>query len=125
MTFMESKSEFIERFKAKTKKMAVDVVRLINTLKACKSSNTIAFQIIKSATSTGANYRAACKARSENEFYAKISIVLEEADETLYWLEIIEELDLIDDKEELKRLEGECLEIIKVVTSARNKKYKK
>lgn len=122
---MESKNEFIERFKAKTKQMAVDVVKLINTLKPCKASNTIAFQIIKSATSTGANYRATCKARSEKEFFAKISIVVEEADETLYWLEIIEELNLVDDEVELKRLQDECLEIVKVVTAARNKKYKK
>ncbi len=122
---MTSKSEFIERFKAKTKQLAVDVVKLMNTLKSCKAGNTISFQIIKSATSTGANYRAACKARSENEFYAKVSIVLEEADETLYWLEIIEELDLVENTEELKRLQEESIEIIKVLTAARNKKYKK
>ncbi len=122
---MESKSEFVTRFKAKTKQMAVDVLRLIDTLKPCKSSNNIAFQIIKSASSTGANYRAACKSRSENEFYSKMSIVLEEADETLYWLEIIEELNLIDDEDELQRLQNECLEIIKVVTAARKKKYEK
>ena len=122
---MESKSQFIERFKAKTKQMAVDVVRLMDSLKACKANRTITFQIIKSATSTGANYRATCKARSEKEFYAKISIVLEEADETLYWLEIIEDLDLIENKIELKRLQAECLEIVKVATAARNKKYGK
>jgi len=121
---MESKSEFVERFKAKTKQMAVDVLKLTDTLKPGKSSSNIAFQIIKSASSTGANYRAACKARSENEFYAKMSIVLEEADETLYWLEIIEELDLVNDQVELQRLQNECIEIIKVVTTARKKKYK-
>ena len=54
-----------------------------------------------------------------------MSIVLEEADETLYWLEIIEELDLADNEDELRRLQNECLEIIKVVTAARKKKYEK
>jgi len=122
---MESKSEFVTRFKAKTKQAAVDVLRQTDTLKPCKSSSNIAFQIIKSASSTGANYPAACKARSENEFYAKMSIVLKEADETLYWLEIIEELDLVSNKDELQRLQNEYLEIIKVVTAARKKKYEK
>ena len=122
---MESKSEFVTRFKAKTKQMAVDVLKLTDTLISSKSSSNIAFQIIKSASSTGANYRAACKARSENEFYSKMSIVLEEADETLYWLEIIEELNLVDNEAELQRLQNECLEIVKVVTAARKKKYGK
>ncbi len=121
---MESKNEFIERFKAKTKRMAVDVVKCVNEIKPGKSSSIIAYQIIKSATSTGANYRAACKARSEKEFYAKMSIVVEETDETLYWLEIIEDLDLIDNTTEIKRLQQETIEILKVVTTARNKKYK-
>ena len=121
---METKNEFIERFKLKTKRMAVDIARLMEEVKSTKSSGIIVRQIIRSATSTGANYRAACKARSGNEFFAKMSIVVEESDETLYWMEIIEDLNLLSNTTELKRLQGECSEITKVATTARNKKYK-
>lgn len=56
-------------------------------------------QLAKSATSVGANYRAACRATSDREFVAKLNIVLEEADETQYWLEIIEEMKWINQSE--------------------------
>ncbi len=61
-----------------------------------QESKVITYQIIKSATSTAANYRAACRAKSRKDFVAKLGIVEEECDETIFWLELINEAKLID-----------------------------
>ncbi len=67
----------------------MDVINLIEMLPKNKATDVVAYQLIKSATSVGANYRASQRARSDKEFIAKINIVLEEVDETLFWLELI------------------------------------
>jgi len=108
------KEIFIEKMKARTKKFAVDIIKF------CKTSNVITYQLVKSATSTGANYRAACRARSKNEFFSKTCIVVEEADESEYWLEVIQEASLSDDKNTLKRLLIEANEIVKIMSKAKN-----
>jgi len=64
-----------------------------------RAANVIANQIIRSGTSPGANYRAACRARSKAEFIAKLGIVEEELDETLYWLEVLVEADFLPQKD--------------------------
>ena len=84
---MTEKEMFIEKMKIRTKKFAVDVIGFCDSLKTGKASSVITYQLVKSATSTGANYRAACKARSKNDFFSKICIVVEEVDESEYWLE--------------------------------------
>ncbi len=78
---MTEKEIFIEKLKRRTRKFAVDVIAFCNSLKSVKASSVITYQLVKSATSTGANYRAACRARSKSEFFSKICIVVEEADE--------------------------------------------
>lgn len=79
---MLEKELFIEKMKSRTKKFAVDIIKFCETLKKCNASDVIMYRIIKSGTSTGANYHAACRARSKNEFFSKICIVVEEVDET-------------------------------------------
>ena len=116
---MTEKEIFIENLKGRTKQFAVDIINFCESLKKCKASAVITYQLVKSATSTGANYRAACRARSKNEFYSKICIVVEEADETEYWLEVIEAAKLSDDIVELQRLLKESNEITKIMTSAK------
>ena len=113
------KETFIEKFKQKTKKFAIDVIHLCNNLPKNQACRTISFQLIKSATSVGANYRAACRGRSKAEFHSKISIVVEEADESQYWLEILKDGNLTNNKTEINRLLPEIEEIIKVVAKAR------
>lgn len=113
------KEEFIKKFKAKTKKFAVDIILFCETLPKTAGSRNIIFQLIKSGTSTGANYRASCRARSKAEFHSKISIVVEEADESLFWLEVIEDTKVKCDLKELKRLQKEAEEILKVTSTAR------
>jgi len=117
---MTEKEVFIEKMKARTKKFAVDVILFCDSLKTCKASSVITYQLVKSATSTGANYRAACRARSKNEFFSKISIVVEEADESEYWLEVIKDSNLTTQTEDLEKLLTEALEITKIVSKARN-----
>ena len=73
---------------------------------------------MRSATSVAANYRAACRARSTREFFAKISIVIEEADETLFWLELLEETNIIS-PEKLSLLKSDISEVLKITATAR------
>ena len=120
---MTEKEIFIEGLRKRTRKFAVDIIMFCNSLKKCKASSVITYQLVKSATSTGANYRAACRARSKSEFFSKICIVVEEADETEYWLEIINEANLSTDKEELMRLIKEANEITIINAKTKNSSY--
>jgi len=122
---MTEKEIFIEKLKERTKATAALVIKFCDSLNASKASSVVTYQIVKSATSIGANYRAACRARSKQEFFSKMCIVVEEADETQYWLEIIEESKLSKDLELLKVLKDEITEITKIMTSAKNTLYGK
>ena len=73
----------------RTKNFSLLVIDLVEKLPNSISIRAVANQIVRSGTSVGANYRAVCRARSDREFVAKMNIVLEEADETLFWIEII------------------------------------
>jgi four helix bundle protein len=75
--------------KLRTKNFSILIINLVEKLPNSIAGKTIANQIIRSGTSVGANYRAVCRARSDREFISKMNIVLEEADETMFWLELI------------------------------------
>ena len=122
---MTEKEIFIEGLKKRTKKLAVDIILFCDSLKKCKASSVVTYQLVKSATSTGANYRAACRARSKSEFFSKICIVVEEADESEYWLEIINDANLSNDREELIRLTKEANEITRIMSKAKDSSYRK
>ena len=79
----------------RTKAFALEIIDFVSLLPNNNKGNIISRQILKSGTSVGANYRAACRAKSKDDFNYKIKIVEEEADETLYWLELIYESKLI------------------------------
>lgn len=121
---MTEKELFIEKMKNRTKKFAVDVIRFCDSLRNSKATDVITYQLVKSSSSTGANYRAACKARSKNEFFSKICIVAEEADESEYWLDVIRDVGLSNEKEELERLLKEAEEINKVMSKAKDSTYR-
>lgn len=110
--------EFGEYFRKRTKAWAIRVVKYVMTLSESPVVRVVRYQLIKSATSTAANYRAACRARSNAEFHSKISVSLEEADESLFWLEFIQDYGL-DNSDELKYLIKENEEIIAVLATAR------
>ncbi|MCF6341436.1 MAG: four helix bundle protein [Bacteroidales bacterium] len=120
---MTEKEIFVEGLKKRTKKLAVDIILFCDSLKKCKATSIVTYQLVKSSSSTGANYRAACRARSKSEFFSKICIVVEEADESEYWLEIIDEANLSNEIEELVRLCKEANEITKIMAKARNSSY--
>lgn len=82
-------------FKERTKRFAIEIIRMVETLPRTRTADIIGRQLIRSGTSIGANYRAACRSRSRADMIAKLKIVEEEGDETLYWMELLQELGLI------------------------------
>lgn len=112
------KAEFIEQFKSRTKALAVAIVVFYDKMQNTDASRIIGKQLIRSVTSTAANYRAACIARSSREFYAKMSIVVEEADETIFWLEMLRDTKMVS-TQELNDFITEATEIAKVMSVAR------
>jgi four helix bundle protein len=104
--------------KARTKAFAVRVIRLVDALPNSVKGRAIANQIMRSATSVAANYRAACRARSRAEFVAKIGIVEEEADETAFWLELIVECQIRSAKE-VDPLLKEASELVAIMAASR------
>ena len=108
-------------FKRRTKQLGLAVIRMTEKFPETRLAWVVKDQILRSALSVGANYRAVCRAKSDKDFINKMRIVEEEADETAYWLEIIEESDLLksDDLRELKREVNELVAM--VVASIRTK----
>jgi len=84
-----------KELKARTKRFAVEIIRFSRSLPTTIDGRTVGQQIIRSGTSVGANYRASCRARSRAEWIAKLGTVEEEADETLFWLEVAVEANLV------------------------------
>ena len=80
-----------EALKVRTKDFALRVLRLYRSLPRTQEARIPGTQLLRCSTSIGANYRAACRGRSRAEFVAKLEIVLEEADETVFWLELFQE----------------------------------
>jgi four helix bundle protein len=82
-------------FKNRTKQLAREVIRLVESLPVSRTADVIGRQLLRSGTSIGANYRAACRGKSKADLIAKLAIVEEEADETSYWLELLSDCDLV------------------------------
>jgi len=85
-----------KELKARTKNFALRVIKLVQALPRNMTADVLGKQLLRSATSVAANYRAACRARSQAEFVAKMSIVVEESDESLFWLELIGDSGLME-----------------------------
>jgi len=77
--------------KQRTKSFAIRIIRLFRSLPHSPDAQTLGRQILRSGTSVAANYRAVCRARSKAEFISKMGLVVEEADETVFWLELLSE----------------------------------
>jgi four helix bundle protein len=105
-------------FKARTKDLALRVIRMIGVIpKNQIELQIICKQLLRSATSVGANYRSACRAKSTAEMISKLSIVLEEADETLYWMELLVESGLVP-AHKLSDLMNETNEIVSMLVAS-------
>lgn len=103
-----------EQIKIRTKTIGLEIIQLVESMPVKLSSRIIAGQIVRCSTSVGANYRAACRAKSTADMINKLKIVEEETDETIYWLEIMEESGLVQSNQlfSLKRELGEILAIV-------------
>ena len=114
----EMKEKFQPRdLRIRTKEFALRVIRLVNSLEYGKSTDVIGKQLLRSGTSVGANYRAACRGRSTAEFIAKMGIVEEEADESVYWMELLVEGKLVR-AELLDELIHEANELVAIVVAS-------
>lgn len=102
-----------EELKARTKRFAIRIVRISQSLPKTNEARVIGNQVLRSGTSMAANYRATCRARSRAEFPAKLGIVVEEANETVFWLELLEETGILsrDCVSELHKEANELLAI--------------
>jgi len=113
----EEYRQYIERMKARTKNLSLRVIHMVKALPKEDAANILGKQILRSATSVGANYRAACRVRTSKEFAAKLRIVCEEADETQYWIELLMESNIVQESK-LHDLHIECTELLAIFTTA-------
>jgi len=102
--------------KRRTQRFAIDVIRFIEELPNSRSLNVLCNQLLRCSSSIGANYRAACKGKSTADFINKIVIVEEEADESIYWLELMEESGLVSSAK-LITLKKEADELTAIFTA--------
>ena len=103
--------------KKRTKQFGLRVIRLVESLPSGQTSRTIGNQLLRSGMSVGANYRAACRGRSKADFIAKAAISLEEADECLYWMELLQEARIVP-ADKLKDLMKEADELVAIFTAS-------
>ncbi len=113
-----TKQEFIEQLRNRTKQVAIRIIKMYKEMPQEQVSWILGKQIVRSSTSMAANYRAACRARSSKEYFAKISIVIEEADETQFWLELLVDTEIFK-IEKLQSLMNEVQELVAIFTKSR------
>ena len=107
-----------EALRDRTKKFAVRILRLVQSLPRTDAARTLGRQLVRSGTAIGANYRAAGRGRSRAEFAAKMGVVLEEADETVYWLELLVEANIVPARR-MAEIIQEANELVRVFAAAR------
>ena len=107
-----------EDLKIRTTQFSLRVIRLCEALPSKPAAKVIGNQLLRSATSVGANYRAVCRARSDADFISKMAIVLEEADESTYWLEILVESGLMP-QQKLADLIAEAEELVAIFAASK------
>jgi four helix bundle protein len=107
-------NDLIER----TKRFAVDTILFTGTLPLKQEFSIINRQLIKCASSVGANYRSACRAKSKKDFISKLSIVEEEADESIYWLELLEQIG-VEKSPTLARLKSEASQLVAIIVASK------
>ncbi len=106
-----------DELKRRTKQFGLRAIRVVDALPNVAAGQVLGRQLLRSATSVGANYRSACRGRSKAEFIAKVGIAIEEADEANYWLEMITEARLLP-PEKLSDLMQEGDEIVAILTAS-------
>jgi len=118
-TYMKQE-EFNELFRQRTKALSLEIIKIVSELKYSDAIGIIRKQLFKSVTSVAANFRAVCRARSDKERYSKLCIVVEEADETLLWIEMLIDGGFIT-VEKIENPQKEAEEILKVMAAFKKK----
>ncbi len=108
-----------EQLRDRTKAFAVRVVKVYRTLPYRTDAQVLGKQLLRCGTAVAANYRAACRARSKAEWVAKIGIVVEEADETVFWLEMLGDCEIVS-RERLIELAAEAMELSALFTASQH-----
>ena len=106
-----------EELKRRTKKFGLAVIKLVESLPSSQTARVIGNQLLRSALSVGANYRAACRARSKADFISKVGITIEEAYESQHWLEMLGEAGLVP-QDKLEQLAKEADELVAILTAS-------
>jgi four helix bundle protein len=106
-----------EELRNRTKKFAMRIVKLFKALPKSTESQIMGKQLLRCGTSVAANYRAVCRARSKAEFIAKIGVVVEESDESVFWLEMLEETETVPSAK-LKEILGEAKQLTAIFTAS-------
>ena len=115
-----SELSFGEKYNLRTKRFAVQAILFyVNNCKKTEELRIIGKQFLRSSTSVAANFRAFTRGRSEAEKFSKLCIVLEESDESVFWLELIEEAELMP-SENFNSIKNEALELLKIISTTRN-----
>ena len=116
-----------EDLKQRTKEFALRIIKLVEALPRGRTADVIGRQLLRSGISVGANYRAACRAKSTADFISKMGTVEEETDESLYWMELLIEAEIVESVK-LESLMNEADELLAItvasINTARRKKNK-
>ncbi len=104
--------------KERTKRFALRIIRVVRSLPPSLEGRMIGKQVLRSGTSVAANYRAVCRARSRPEFLAKLAIVIEEADESAFWLELLVDAELLSETK-LRDLKSEANQLVAIFNASR------
>ena len=112
--------DFNTQFRLQTKKLALAIIKITSPLPYSDALGVMRKQIIRASTSVASNFRAVCRGRSEKERFSKLCIVVEEADETVFWLEMLVEAEFLTAKM-TSVMEQEALEILKVMSAYKKK----
>ncbi len=109
----------VELLKERTQNLALRIIKLVESLPNTQTAHIVGKQLLRCGTSVGANYRAACRGRSRADFISKLGIVEEEADEAIYWIEILIKSDLVK-QSKVENLLDETRQILAIVISSIN-----
>jgi four helix bundle protein len=106
-----------EQLRSRTKQFAIRIIRLFRALPRAEEARIVGRQLLRSGTSVAANYRATGRSRSQSEFIAKMGVVVEEADETVFWLELLVEADIVPETK-LSDLLSEANELLAIFAAS-------
>jgi four helix bundle protein len=107
-----------QQLRQRTKAFAIAVIRFCRSLPKTDEARVISWQLLRCGPAVGANYRATCRCRSDKDFIAKLGVVIEEADETAFWLEVLIEAEIVKPAA-TRNLQKETDELVRIFVSSR------